>query len=424
VFSSRSVLTNTTPTVAYRGAGRPEAAAAIERAVDRFAVATGVDPVEVRRRNLLAADVFPYTTPSGALYDVGDYPGALERVIDTAGYAELRAEQARRRDAGDPVAMGIGVSCYVEITALEGGAEFGSVELRPDGTVLARTGSNPYGQGHHTSWAMLISDRLGIPMERIEVIHGDTDEIPSGSITGGSRSAQLAGAAIADASEKLGELARERAADVLEASPVDIVFDRPTGRFHVAGSPAVSVGWGEVAAAPGDALVGLSDFAGPSPTFPFGCHLAVVDVDTTTGEVRLRRHVACDDAGTIINPLIVEGQVHGGIAQGVAQALYEEVRYDADGNPLTTNFADYSVIGATEVPSFERIPMETPTPVNPLGVKGIGESGTIGSTPAVQSAVIDALAHLGVEHVDMPCTPERVWRAIQAARPATGLMTG
>jgi carbon-monoxide dehydrogenase large subunit len=304
----------------------------------------------------------------------------------------------------------------VEITALEAGAEFGSVELRPDGTVLARTGSNPYGQGHHTSWAMLISDRLGIPMDRIEVVHGDTDVVPSGGITGGSRSAQLAGSAIADAAEKLRDLGRERAADLLEANPDDVVLDRATGAFHVTGSPAVAVGWDEVAAVPGDQLVGLSDFAAQASTFPFGCHLAVVDIDTATGDARLRRHVACDDAGTIINPLIVEGQVHGGIAQGVAQALFEGIRYDDDGNPLTTNFADYSVIGATELPAFERIPMETPTPMNPLGVKGIGESGTIGSTPAVQSAVIDALAHLGVEHVDMPCTPERVWRAIQDAR--------
>jgi carbon-monoxide dehydrogenase large subunit len=312
--------------------------------------------------------------------------------------------------------MGIGIASYVEITALEAGAEFGSVELRPDGTVLARTGSNPYGQGHHTSWAMLISDRLGIPMDRIEVVHGDTDAVPSGGITGGSRSAQLAGSAIADAAEKLRDLACERAADLLEANPDDVVLDRDTGTFHVTGSPAVAVGWAEVGSAPGDQLVGLSDFSSEASTFPFGCHLAVVEVDTATGDARLRRHVACDDAGTIINPLIVEGQVHGGIAQGVAQALFEAIRYDEDGNPLTTNFADYSIIAATELPSFERIAMETPTPLNPLGVKGIGESGTIGSTPAVQNAVIDALAHLGVEHIDMPCTPERVWRAIQDAQ--------
>jgi carbon-monoxide dehydrogenase large subunit len=415
-FTSRSVVTSTTPTVAYRGAGRPEAATAIERAVDRFAASIDMDPVDVRRRNLVPPDAFPYTTATGTTYDVGNYVGALERVVEAAGYADLRAEQARRRAAGDPIAMGIGIASYVEITALEAGAEFGSVELRPDGTVLARTGSNPYGQGHHTSWAMLISDRLGIPMDRIEVVHGDTDAVPSGGITGGSRSAQLAGSAIADAAEKLRDLACERAADLLEANPDDVVLDRDTGTFHVTGSPAVAVGWAEVGSAPGDQLVGLSDFSSEASTFPFGCHLAVVEVDTATGDARLRRHVACDDAGTIINPLIVEGQVHGGIAQGVAQALFEAIRYDEDGNPLTTNFADYSIIAATELPSFERIAMETPTPLNPLGVKGIGESGTIGSTPAVQNAVIDALAHLGVEHIDMPCTPERVWRAIQDAQ--------
>jgi carbon-monoxide dehydrogenase large subunit len=222
---------------------------------------------------------------------------------------------------------------------------------------------------------------------------------------------------MADASESLRDLAAERAADLLEAAAADVVLDTTRGAFHVVGTPAVTVSWQQVAAAPGDQLVGLSGFSAEAPTFPFGCHLAVVEVDTETGDVRLIRHVACDDAGTIVNPLIVEGQVHGGIAQGVAQALYEEVRFDDDGNPLTSNFADYGVIAATELPDLERIVMETPTPLNPLGAKGIGESGTIGSTPAVQNAVVDALAHLGVQHVDMPCTPERVWRAIQSANP-------
>jgi carbon-monoxide dehydrogenase large subunit len=409
-FSSHSVCTNATPVGAYRGAGRPEAAAAIERAVDLFAAEIGADPAEVRRTNLVSADAFPYTTAIGTVYDSGNYPEALDRALEAAGYDELRAEQARRREADDPKLLGIGLSCYVEITALDAGGEYGSVELRGDGSVLAKTGSSPYGQGHHTTWAMLISERLGIPMDRIEVIHGDTDLVPSGSITGGSRSVQIAGSAINDAAGKLADVARDQAADLLEAAPDDVVLTE--GRFHVAGTPAVSLGWDDIAATSTETLVGLSGFEASSPTFPFGAHVAVVEIDRDTGDVRLVRHIACDDAGRIINPLIVEGQVHGGLAQGIAQALYEEVRYDEDGNPLTSTFADYEVISATELPMFELVPMETPTPINPLGAKGIGESGTIGSTPAVQNAVVDAVSHLGVRHIDLPCTPERVWHAI------------
>ena len=420
-FSAESVATNTTPLVAFRGAGRPEAAAAIERAVDLFAAEIGRDPAEVRRRNLLADDVFPYDTPGGATYDIGAYGAALDLLLESAGYEELRAEQQRRRDAGATTVLGLGLSVYVEITALGGGSEFGSVELRPDGTFLAKTGSSPYGQGHKTAWAMLVADRLGVPIEQVEVVFGDTDVIPTGSVTGGSRSVQVAGSAIHDAAGKLYDLAREAAADLLEANADDLVLGDPgedgRRRFHVAGVPAVSVGWDEVAGATAEAnpLVGVSDFNAPGPTFPFGAHLAVVEVDTETGAVTLTRLVAVDDAGTILNPLLADGQVHGGLAQGAAQALLEEVRYDEDGNPLTTNFMDYAVITATELPMFERIPMETPTPYNELGAKGIGESGTIGATPAVQNAVVDALAHLGVRHVDMPCTPERVWRALEDA---------
>lgn len=434
-FSARSVVTNTTPTVAYRGAGRPEAAAAIERAVDLFAGEIGIDPAEVRRINFLSPEVFPYTTAMKTTYDCGDYEGALDRALEAASYEQLRAEQTRRRELAanaDPAAnpatalLGIGIATYVEITALGGGGEYGSVEVRPDGSALVTTGSNPYGQGHHTSWAMLASERLGIPMERIEVVHGDTDVVPSGGITGGSRSVQIAGSAVHDASIKVVEIARQRAAELLEAATDDIVLgpvgpaasadDPPSVRFHVTGTPAISVGWDDVAAAdPDNPLVGLSEFAAASPTFPFGAHVAVVAVDTDTGGVALMRLVAVDDAGRILNPLIAEGQVHGGLAQGAAQALLEEVRFDDDGNPLTANFADYGVISATELPAFERILMETPTPVNELGAKGIGESGTIGATPAVQNAVIDALAHLGVRHIDMPTTAERVWRAIGAA---------
>jgi carbon-monoxide dehydrogenase large subunit len=415
-FSSRSVATTTTPTGAYRGAGRPEATAALERIVDVFAAEAGLDPAEVRRRNLVDADRFPFTTPTGTVYDSGDYAGALDRALAAAGYEELRAEQARRRDAGERHLLGIGLACYVEITGVMGGPEYGSVELLADGGARVVTGSTPYGQGHVTAWSMLVNDRTGIPMDRVEVVYGDTDLVPSSEVTGGSRSLQIAGSAVHDAAGKLVEMATDRAAELLEASPLDIVLDAEAGCFHVVGSPAVSVGWADVGAGLGDeVLLAVSDFSAPGPTFPFGAHVAVVEIDADTGRVELLRLVACDDAGIILNPLLVDGQVHGGLAQGAAQALFEQVVYDADGNPLTTTFADYSIPSAAELPSFERVPMETPTPMNPLGAKGIGESGTIGATPAVQNAVIDAMAHLGVRHLDLPVTPERVWRALTAA---------
>ncbi|MEA3077010.1 MAG: aerobic carbon-monoxide dehydrogenase large subunit [Actinomycetota bacterium] len=413
-FSSTSVVTNTTPTVAYRGAGRPEAAAAIERAVDLFATEIGVDPAEVRRRNLIAADAFPYKTRMGTTYDSGNYPAALDLALDAAGYDGLRAEQKRRRDAGDPIALGIGLSVYVEITGGGPSEEYGSVEVRADGTVLARTGTSPHGQGHVTAWAMLISERTGIPMEKIDVVHGDTDLVPQGGMTGGSRSLQVGGVAMHQAAGEAVERARQLAAELLEANPDDVVLDTAAGRFHVAGTPAVSRDWGEVAAAAGEGgLVVEHVFSSVGATFPSGAHVAVVEVDTETGRVELIRLVAVDDAGRILNPLIAEGQVHGGLAQGAAQALLEEMVYDPDGNPITGNFADYGFVSATELPSFETVHLETPTPLNELGAKGIGESGTIGATPAVQNAVVDAVAHLGVRHIDMPCTAERVWRAIK-----------
>jgi carbon-monoxide dehydrogenase large subunit len=418
-FSGVSVATTTTPMTAFRGAGRPEAAAAIERAVDLFAAEVGLDPARVRRLNLVPAFDQPYTTAVGTRYDVGDYGAALDRALAAAGYDELRAEQSRRRAAGDDRLLGIGLSVYVEITAGAGGFEFGSVELLAHGGARVVTGSTPYGQGHVTAWSMIVADRTGIPLDRIEVVHGDTDVVPSSSITGGSRSAQIAGASVANASAKLIDQARQRAADLLEANPDDVVLDRANGQFHVAGTPAKAVSWADVAgavAAEGTGpLQGINDWTASQPTFPFGAHVAVVEVDEQTGQVTLLRHVACDDAGTILNPLLVDGQVHGGLGAGIAQALYEEVRYDSDGNPLTTNFADYGVITAAELPLFERVPLETPTFVNELGAKGIGESGTIGSTPAVQNAVIDAVSHLGVRHIDLPCTAQRVWRAIQKA---------
>ena len=415
VASSVGVVTNTTPTVAYRGAGRPEATAAIERAMDLFAAEIGMDPAEVRRRNLIRRDAFPHTTASGATYDIGDYERALDLVLEASGYRDLRAEQARRRAEGGPVQMGIGVSTYVEITNGAGETgDFASVEILPDGKARVYTGSSPHGQGHVTAWSMIASEQLGIPMEDIEVIANDTDLVPTGGGTFGSRSLQSAGVAVHEASVTLVDQARKLAADLLEANVDDVVLDRSAGRFHVAGTPTVGKSWGDLAESAGsEGLKVQHSSAPPGPTFPFGAHVAVVEVDTETGQVRLVRMVAVDDAGTIINPVLAEGQRHGGLAQGAAQALLEEVRYDEDGNPVTSNLADYAMISATELPSFELVSMETPTPNNALGAKGIGESGTIGSTPAVQSAVCDALAHLGVRHLDMPASPQRVWAALQ-----------
>jgi carbon-monoxide dehydrogenase large subunit len=411
----RGVFTHTVPSGAYRGAGRPEAAAAIERAMDLFAAEIGMDPVEVRRRNLLGNDVFPYTTPTGACYDSGDYGRALDLVLEAAGYDELRAEQQRRRATGDVHQLGIGVVVYVEVTggALGTPSESARIEIRADGGATVFTGTSPHGQGHETAWSMLASDELGIPMAQIEVVHGDTDLVASGGGTSGSRSLQLGGVAVHQASKETVELARRRAADALEANVDDIVLDKEAGRFHVVGTPSAGKTWAELVAE--EAIAVDTTFAPGGSTFPFGAHVCVVDVDTETGKVTVERMIAVDDAGTVLNPLLVDGQRHGGLAQGIAQGLCEEVVYDADGNLLTSTLADFTFISACEVPSFELVPMATPTPLNPLGAKGIGESGAIGATPAVQNAVVDALAHLGVRHVDMPTTPERVWTAIQEA---------
>jgi carbon-monoxide dehydrogenase large subunit len=413
----QSVVTNTTPVAAYRGAGRPEATAAIERAMDLFAAEIGMDPAEVRRINVLPPFSEPHVTPSGATYDNGAYGEALERVLTAAGYDDLRREQQRRRDAGGPVQLGIGLSVYVEITGQ--GAEAGGpnenamVEVHPDGTATILTGTSPHGQGHATSWAMIASSELGIPVEKITVKHGDTDLIPVGGGTGGSRSLQLGGAAVQAATRELVELARARAADLLEANPDDLVVDLRRQGLVVKGSPEAEISFADLAAR--EPLLVKTTFTSPGPTFPFGTHLAVAEVDTETGKAKLVRMVTVDDAGTILNPLIAEGQRHGGISQGAAQALVEEVVYDAEGSPLTSTLADYPFMSITEVPQFELVDMETPTPYNPLGAKGLGEAGTIGATPAVQNAVIDAVAHLGVRHIDMPTTPQRVWNAIQKA---------
>ena len=411
------MVTNTTPVGAYRGAGRPEATAAVERAMDLFAAETGVDPAEVRRKNLLPPFTEPHTTAFGAVYDSGDYVTALDKALAAAGYEDLRAEQAKRRADGDPVQLGIGLSCYVEITGA--GAEAGNpnenatVEVHPDGSATILTGTSPHGQGHETVWAMLASQELGIPLDKITLKWGDTDLIPQGGGTGGSRSLQQGGAAVQQASRDLLDVARQRAADELEANPADLVFDVARSAFAVAGDPDAAVPLARLAET--ERLLVRAVFTAPGATFPFGAHVAVAEVDTETGKTVLRRVVTVDDAGTVMNPLLAEGQRHGGIAQGVAQALLEEVVYDADGNPLTSSFADYAIVTATEVPTFELADMETPTTYNPLGAKGIGEAGTIGSTPAVQNAIIDAVAHLGVRHIDMPASPQRVWAAIRAA---------
>jgi carbon-monoxide dehydrogenase large subunit len=421
-WTAEAVVTNTTPVVSYRGAGRPEAGALIERAMDLFAAEVGIDPVELRRRNLLRREDFPYEAPTDVTYDSGDYERALTLALDHAGYEGLRAEQAQRRARGDRRLLGIGVAVFVDRTAGVAGSEYGAVELRPDGSIRVRTGSSPYGQGHHTAWAMIVADRTGVPLERIEVVHGDTDVVPRGGVTGGSRSAQKAGSAVAEAAEALVLAGRDIAAGLLEAAGEDVVLTTADGgRFHVAGTPAISVGWVDVAAyRKADPLACEADFEGGGPTFPFGAYVAVVTVDVETGSVRLDRMVTVDDAGTILNPLLALGQVHGGVAQGVGQALFEEMVYDDAGNPLTSTLADYALISACELPSFECDLTETPSPHNPLGVKGIGESGTIGAPPAVQNAVVDALSHLGVRHIDMPARPERVWSAIRdAGRRAT-----
>ena len=419
---ARTVVTTTTPTGAYRGAGRPEATAALERAMDLCAAEIGMDPAEGRRVNLLPPFTQPHRTSFGALYDSGDYEAALDRALAAADYPGLRAEQARRRASGDAAQLGIGLACYVEITG--GGDEAGApnenatVEVHPDGTATILTGTSPHGQGHSTAWAMLASDKLGIPVENITVRWGDTDLVPQGGGTGGSRSLQQGGAAVAQAADELIAIARDRAADQLEANAADLEFDTAASAFRVAGDPEAKVALTDLAQH--ERLFVRAVFTAPGATYPFGAHVAVTEVDMATGKAVLSRIVTVDDAGFILNPLLAEGQRHGGIAQGVAQALLEEVVYDADGNPLTASLADYPFISATELPSFELVEMATPTTYNPLGAKGIGEAGTIGATPAVQNAVIDAVSHAGVRHIDMPTSPPRVFRAIAAAQSSPG----
>lgn len=425
-FVTRTVITNNTTVGAYRGAGRPEATQLIERVIDIAAAKIGMDPAEIRRKNFIAPDKFPLTTNTGGAYDSGEYEKALDAVLAASGYTELRGEQARRRAAGDKVQLGIGVSTYVEVTAPVGlHIEWGACEIEDDGSATVFAGTSAHGQGHATAFAMLASEVLGIPMAKIKLVNSDTARVPRGSGTLGSRSLQTAGSAIFLASTEVLDRAKKIAAHLLEASAEDIVVGE--GALHVAGTPSKSVSWVDLAAASKDSAKlpeGIEpgtlrhelDFDGTNSTFPFGAHVSVVEVDTETGKVTMLRHIAVDDCGRILNPMLVKGQQHGGIAQGAAQALFEWVRYDDIGNPVTASLLDYTVPSAAELPSFETSNTQTDSPRNPLGAKGIGESGTIGSTPAIQNAVCDALSPFGVIHIDMPCTPERVWAAIQEAR--------
>lgn len=409
-------LTNTTPVGAFRGAGRPEATALLERIIDLAAVELDIDPAELRRRNFIGPTQFPYQTVVGTTYDCGDYPAALHEALRVCDYEKLRAEQAARRESGSRTVLGIGLASYVEITAGSGQSEWGSVTINPDGTATASVGTSGHGQGHPTSFAMLVADQLGIPMNSITFVQSDTAVVPRGGGTGGSRSLQLGGTAIYTAAGKVLDQARELAAELLEASARDIEVTQ-AGDLGVAGVPDQSVSWARLASlaqSRGQTLSAALDVDQGGATFPFGSHVAVVEVDLDTGHVTPLRHVAVDDCGRVLNPLIVRGQQHGGIAQGVAQALWEHVRFDEEGNPITATLAGYTIPTAADLPPYEVLSTETPTPLNILGAKGIGEAATIGATPAVQNAVIDALSHLGVRHLDMPCTPQRVWRAIHA----------
>jgi len=405
-YEAHSVVTNTTPLGAYRGAGRPEAAAMVERAMDMLAVELGIDPADLRRRNLIAANTFPHTTAGGATYDSGEYEKALDKMLEISAYPELRAEQARRRKRGDRLQLGIGLSVYVEVTAAGIGPEWGAVRIEMDGTATVRCGTTSFGQGHETSLAQIAAEQLGLPLDSVLVIQSDTDAVERGNGTVGSRSMQHGGSAVHQAAQAVRNKARDLASHLLEASPEDIVF--VGGVVGVTGVPERALSWAALAAAAADpknlpegmepGLAADGDFAGDG-SYPFGAHCAVVEVDIETGDARLVRFFAVDDCGRIINPLLAEGQVHGGIAQGIGQAMLEEVIFDDQGTPRTASMVDYLIPSIGEVPDVVTATTETPSPNNPLGAKGIGESGTIGSTPAIQNAVVDALSHLGVRHI-------------------------
>lgn len=421
-LEATSVYTNTTPVAAYRGAGRPEAAYYIERMMDRVAAELGLDPVAVRRANFIPPDAFPYKTPTGLIYDSGEYDRALTRALEIAGYEELRAEQARRRAEGHPALLGIGIACYVEMCGF-GPYESAQIKVEPSGAVTVTTGISPHGQGTGTTFAQIVADQIGADFERIVVRHGDTASTPMGIGTMGSRSLAVGGAALVRAAAKVREKARQIAAYDLEANVDDI--ELIDGRYQVRGAPDSALTLAEIARRaysrnlPPEIETGLeaTDFFRPAElTYPFGAHVAVVEVDIETGEVRIRAYYSVDDCGPRISPVIVAGQVHGGLAQGIAQALLEEVVYDGAGQLLSGSLMDYAVPRANLFPIFTLDKTVTPTTLNPLGVKGIGEAATIGSTPAIANAVIDALAHLGVRHIDIPLRPEKVWRAARGGQ--------
>jgi len=434
-FTCHGVFTTKTPTDAYRGAGRPEATFAIERMMDELAKEVGMDPMEIRRKNWIRHEEFPFTTVAGLTYDSGNYEAATDRAMELFGYDALRAEQAKRRESNDPVQLGIGISTFTEMCGLApsrvlgslsygaGGWEAASIRMLPTGKVEVVTGSSPHGQGHVTSWSQIAADALGVPFEDVEVIHGDTRSSPMGMDTYGSRSLVVGGIAVHKACEKVIDKAKKVAAHLLEASEGDLEFDG--GKFTVKGSPDASLSIQEIALAT-FAAHNLPEGVEPSLnsdfvmdpenfSFPHGTHLCATEVDTETGFVNIRSYVCVDDIGNVINPLIVDGQVHGGLAQGIAQALYEEAVYDADGNLTTGSLVDYYVPSAADLPRFVTDRTETPATSNPLGVKGVGEAGTIASTPAVVNAVVDALRPFGVNDVPMPCSPHNVWRALQTA---------
>ncbi|HXF97171.1 MAG TPA: molybdopterin cofactor-binding domain-containing protein [Gaiellaceae bacterium] len=428
------VFTNTTPTDAYRGAGRPEATYVLERTMDALARELGMDPVELRRRNLVKE--FPHTMASGLTLDSGDYEASLERLLEILDLDRIRAEQEERRRRGDVKQLGVGFSTYNEMCGLApsrilgavryavGGWEAATIRVEPLGSVQVVTGTSPHGQSHETTWAQIVADRLGVDVDEVEVLHGDTAVSQLGMDTYGSRSLAVGGVALWHASEKILQKARRIVAHQLEVAEDDLEF--AGGRFSVKGSPERGMTIKEVAFAahaahnlPDGMEPGLEETAvydPPNFSWPGGAHAAVVEVDTETGETRLLRYAAVDDVGRTVNPMIVDGQVHGGVTQGIAAALFEEGAYDEEGNLLTTNMVSYLVPSAAELPSFETDRTETPSPTNPLGVKGVGETGTIAAAPAVINAVVDALSHLGVTDVPMPATPERVWRAIQEAK--------
>jgi carbon-monoxide dehydrogenase large subunit len=439
-FSCTGVFTSKTPTDAYRGAGRPEATYAIEHLMDDLAAELGMDPLELRERNWIRHEEFPYTTIAGLTYDSGNYEAATERAKELFGYDALRTEQAERNAAGATVRLGIGVSTFTEMCGLApsrvlgslayaaGGWEHASIRMLPTGKVEVVTGSSAHGQGHETAWSQIVADQLGVAFEDVRVLHGDTAISHKGMDTYGSRSLVVGGTAIVNACGKVRQKARVIAAGMLEVSPDDLEWS--DGRWAVRGDPDQGKSIGEIAFA-AFAAHNLPDGVEPSLdsdatydpdnfSFPHGTHLCAAEVDTETGKVRIRIYVAVDDVGVVVNPLIVEGQVHGGIAQGVAQALYEEAAYDSSGNLVTASLADYLIPSAADLPSFTTARTATPSTLNPLGVKGVGEAGTIASTPAVVNAVIDALRSFGVSDVPMPCTPERVWRAIKEAQAAAG----